>query len=182
MSAPSPVRLAAAKASAAAAAAAYEAELAAHAAWQAAQHHAGATDASPLSPTPLPPEPRGKALLDAALRLDCCSGLLPASRRRTAGQILVAATLLALGVLDVDVPLSASAFGRGVVEVRSGARRDVGSAAATSARAREDDEEEWCGPHLAACWAWKHDRALRALAPVIALVGNEAVQQLPTVG
>ena len=118
----------------------------------------------------------------AALHSICCGGLLSPSRRRTAGQFLVAATLLALGILDLDVPLSASSFGRGVAEVSSGARRAVGPSASAATRAREDDEDEWCGPHLAACWAWKHDRALQALAPVIVLVGNEAVQQLPTVG
>ena len=56
------------------------------------------------------------------------------------------------------------------------------AAAAAAAPPREDDEPEWCGPHLASCWAWRHDAALRALAPVVALVGNELFQQLPTIG
>jgi hypothetical protein len=85
------------------------------------------------------------------------------------------AILITLGIVDLDAPLSAS-----VVAGKIGGVRGV--TAGTAARIREDDDEEWCGPHLASCWAWKHDRKLQALAPVIVLVGNEAYQQLPTVG
>ena len=108
-------------------------------------------------------------------QLGWCGGLLPAARRRAAGRLIVVAILITLGIVDLDAPLSAS-----VVAGKIGGVRGV--TAGTAARIREDDDEEWCGPHLASCWAWKHDRKLQALAPVIVLVGNEAYQQLPTVG
>jgi len=85
--------------------------------------------------------------------------------------------LLTLTFVDLDAPL------HGRDDAALARVRDVrGVVDHWAAAVREDDEDEWCGPHLASCWAWKHGHELQTLAPVIALVGNEAYQQLPTVG
>jgi hypothetical protein len=168
-------RLTEAKAAAAVANAVYETELERRVAWE-----PEVLQRNDLPPVQLLVRPLNERLDQQHQQPGCCGGFLPAARRRAAGRVIVAAMLLALSVVDLDTPFSINSVF--VASELGGTRIGIAGAAATVVQVREDDELEWCGPHLASCWAWKHDRSLRKLAPVIVLVGNEAYQQLPTVG